>query len=320
MSDVWKTSKTELCPGLWKMEHNLISILLGRTLSFPLTFGFHPWSSTFLPLFAVQLKLEARQLHPGSLPSPLSSAAPPQNLPIAQAQVALSPSLTFDSHSLQKAQFIPCVQCALKHNENIIGAECPPRLWMDSVLLFPKLPKKSYCHAESKGPIFFNQLHKVDFTSIGFSRRWRTITSSLSQTNRKTKPWGTCPTSTVLILYQEPAAPPPARAWAQRDFSSFINSYPWDSLGPPRRHFLIHITGLQKCLLPVKVLVRGRDWRNAETSCLHSLGKHPCQHWSCSGPSSTTQHMMAAKYSTLATRPTATPGGKANLRKTSDHS
>lgn len=57
---------------------------------------------------------------------------------------------------------------SLTHNERIIEAECPPRLWMDGVLLFPKLPKKSYCHTESKGSIFFNQLHKVDFTSIGF--------------------------------------------------------------------------------------------------------------------------------------------------------
>lgn len=121
-----------------------------------------------LPLFAVQLKLEARQLHPGSLPSPLSSVALPQNLPTTQPQVALSPSLTFNSHSLQKSQFIPNIQCALKHNEYIIGAECPRRLWMDSVLLFSRLPKMSYCHAESKGSIFFNQLHKVDFTSIGF--------------------------------------------------------------------------------------------------------------------------------------------------------
>lgn len=70
MSDTWKTSKTELCPGLWKREDKFISNFLGRTVSFPLNFGFHPWSSALLPLSAVQLKLEARQRHPGSLPSP----------------------------------------------------------------------------------------------------------------------------------------------------------------------------------------------------------------------------------------------------------
>lgn len=38
----------------------------------------------------------------------------------------------------------------------------------------------------------------------------------------------------VLIRYQEPAALPPARAWAQRDFSSSINSFPCNLAGLSR--------------------------------------------------------------------------------------
>ena len=55
-----------------------------------------------------------------------------------------------------------------------------------STIYFSSSLRNSYSHAESKCPIFFNQLHKVNFTGISFWRWWRTgRTSTLPQTNRK---------------------------------------------------------------------------------------------------------------------------------------
>lgn len=70
------------------------------------------------------------------------------------------------------AHHFPCAACPQGAHYQRLPYEwkCPPRLQMNifSTVYFPSLPNNSYGHTESKCPIFFDQVHKVDFTGIDF--------------------------------------------------------------------------------------------------------------------------------------------------------